>query len=154
MNTRYSKNIFFLILIFFIAYGLFFILSSSFIYKNTRGFVLFDDAMISMRYAENLADGNGLTWNKEDEKVEGYSNFLWTVYMAFWHLLPISKLKISLFIQLTGLLFLAGISRKSSGCPIVRHPGPTESPVRPFELEKCPERYRFFRSRRQFSLSG
>jgi arabinofuranosyltransferase len=40
-----------------------------------------DDAFISFRYADNLARGNGLVWSGE-ERVEGYSNFLWTVLMS------------------------------------------------------------------------
>lgn len=45
---------------------------------------LVDDAMISVRYAENLALGNGLVFNP-GERVEGYTNFLWTVVMAPLH---------------------------------------------------------------------
>ena len=40
-----------------------------------------DDAYISYRYAENLARGLGLVFNA-GERVEGYSNFLWTVLLA------------------------------------------------------------------------
>ena len=40
-----------------------------------------DDAFISFRYAKNLSDGVGLVWNV-GERVEGYTNFLWTVLMA------------------------------------------------------------------------
>ena len=40
-----------------------------------------DDAFISLRYAQQLADGNGLVYNP-GEYVEGYSNFVWTVLMA------------------------------------------------------------------------
>ena len=44
-----------------------------------------DDAFISFRYARSLAAGHGLIWNL-GERVEGYTNFLWTVCMtpAFW----------------------------------------------------------------------
>lgn len=42
-----------------------------------RDFVV-DDAYISLRYAQRLADGKGLTWN-DQERVEGYSNLLWVV---------------------------------------------------------------------------
>lgn len=42
---------------------------------------LADDAFISFRYARNLAEGNGLVWNLGD-RVEGYTNFLWTVLVA------------------------------------------------------------------------
>ncbi len=37
-----------------------------------------DDALISLRYAERLLEGHGLTWN-DGERVEGYSNLLWVL---------------------------------------------------------------------------
>ena len=40
-----------------------------------------DDAFISFRYARNLATGHGLVWNP-GERVEGYTNFLWTLLLA------------------------------------------------------------------------
>ncbi len=40
-----------------------------------------DDAFISFRYAEQLLRGNGLVWNL-GERVEGYTNFLWTLIMV------------------------------------------------------------------------
>lgn len=44
-----------------------------------------DDAYISYRYAENLACGKGLVFNR-GERVEGYSNFLYVLAVApaFW----------------------------------------------------------------------
>lgn len=42
---------------------------------------LCDDAHISFRYAENLAAGRGLVFNTA-ERVEGFTNFLWTVWIA------------------------------------------------------------------------
>jgi len=62
-----------------------------------------DDAMISMRYARNLANGLGLVWNP-GERVEGYTNFLWTIYMALVHLLPVPASKTSLVILLTNII--------------------------------------------------
>lgn len=44
------------------------------------GFVQ-DDAYISFRYARNLVEGHGLVFNP-GERVEGYTNFLWTLMMA------------------------------------------------------------------------
>jgi|GEM_PF-1451098 len=41
-----------------------------------------DDASISYRYAEHLADGDGLRWNPDGPAVEGYSNFLWVLILA------------------------------------------------------------------------
>lgn len=43
-----------------------------------------DDAFISFRYAENLAQGYGLVFNP-GEYVEGYTNFLWVVLLAMFH---------------------------------------------------------------------
>jgi len=40
-----------------------------------------DDAFISFRYADNLVRGQGLVFNA-GERVEGYSNFLWTLGVA------------------------------------------------------------------------
>jgi hypothetical protein len=58
----------------------FVIWSAGFIYRSSfmaldgaRYFSLFDDAMISMRYAWNLSHGNGLVWNA-GERVQGYTN--------------------------------------------------------------------------------
>jgi hypothetical protein len=42
---------------------------------------LSDDALISYHYAQNLAAGHGLVYNV-GERVEGYTNFLWTVLFA------------------------------------------------------------------------
>ena len=52
---------------------------------GVRYFWLDDDMMISMRYARNLAEGNGLVWTAGGDRVEGYSNFLWTMVMAVVH---------------------------------------------------------------------
>ena len=40
-----------------------------------------DDAFISYRYARNLLEGLGLVFNA-GERVEGYTNFLWTVWLT------------------------------------------------------------------------
>jgi arabinofuranosyltransferase len=40
-----------------------------------------DDSLISLRYADRLLDGHGLTWT-DGERVEGYSNLLWILCVA------------------------------------------------------------------------
>jgi tetratricopeptide (TPR) repeat protein len=50
--------------------------------------VVQDDAYISLVYARHLATGDGLVFNP-GERVEGYTNFLWTVALAVPHLLGI-----------------------------------------------------------------
>jgi len=47
---------------------------------RVRSFTV-DDAYISFRYARNLARGLGLVYNA-GERIEGYTNFLWTVLLA------------------------------------------------------------------------
>ena len=44
--------------------------------------VIFDDAFISYRYAQNLAMGHGLTWNPGYPPTEGYTNFLLVLISA------------------------------------------------------------------------
>ncbi len=67
---------------------------------------LVDDAYISLRYAQNLLDGHGLVWNV-GERVEGYTNFLWTLMLAGLGLsgieLPLLALAASLVAWLTML---------------------------------------------------
>ena len=82
------------------------LLGRSAVLSGERTWWLDDDAMISMRYARNLAQGTGLVWNA-GERVEGYTNFLWTAYMAVVHLFPISAARTSLVILLTNLVFSA-----------------------------------------------
>lgn len=57
--------------------------TSSLLYRHVRdfGFVCADDAYITFRYAKNLASGTGLVYNP-DERVEGFSNPLWTFTLA------------------------------------------------------------------------
>lgn len=61
------------------------------IYKAFIQHWVCDDAFISFRYAKNLTDGLGLVYNA-GEFVEGYTNFLWTIFLSvgmFFHLDPI-----------------------------------------------------------------
>lgn len=96
---------FFALVVLFALYASFFIYRTSFVIEGERYFSLFDDAMVSMRYAKNLEQGHGLVMNP-GERVEGYTNLLWVLYMAGVHLLPVAQSKISLIIQITGLLLL------------------------------------------------
>ncbi|MBC8330487.1 MAG: hypothetical protein H8E28_00750, partial [Anaerolineae bacterium] len=107
MNRLKQNWPFIAILLIYALYAGIYIYQTSFIVEGTRYFVLFDDAMISMRYAKNLAQGYGAVWNPGEAPVEGYTNPLWVLWMAFFHLLPISMAKISLAVQISGAVFLA-----------------------------------------------
>jgi len=71
--------------------------------------ITFDDAFISFRYAENLARGNGLVFNV-GERVEGYSNFLWTVLLAIPAWLRVDRYELGLAIvtKVVGVLLSMG----------------------------------------------
>jgi hypothetical protein len=90
----------------FVAYACVFIYRTSFVIGRERYFSLFDDAMISMRYGRNLAHGYGLVWNPGGERIEGYTNPLWVLYMAVVHLLPLPPSKTSLIVQATAAALL------------------------------------------------
>jgi hypothetical protein len=79
---------------------------------------LFDDAMISMRYAHHLASGHGLVWNVGDAPIEGFSNPLWTAWMTVLHLLPVPLAVVPVLVMLTSaaalvanLFVVRGIAR-------------------------------------------
>ena len=94
---------FWTLLTIYLIYAVVFVVKASFVIDGTRFYSLFDDAMISMQYAKNMVMGHGLVWNPGGAAVEGFSNPLWVLWMAFWHTLPIAEAKISLCIQITGL---------------------------------------------------
>jgi hypothetical protein len=103
-NARLSSGIWI-----FVAAGAFYLLfiaRMAFTFDERIFFSLFDDAMISMRYARNLASGDGLVWNPGDPAVEGYTNFLWTLWMAVPHLLGVPESLTSLWVMLSGVVIL------------------------------------------------
>ncbi len=59
-----------------------------------------EDAFISFRYARNLVAGHGLVYNP-GQRVEGYTNFLWTLYLAAGLKLGLDPVPLARF---TGLL--------------------------------------------------
>lgn len=64
-----------------------------------------DDAYISYRYVANFLNGNGLVFNI-GERIEGFTNFGWVVYLIMWGALGVSYILMS---QITGFLFGGGI---------------------------------------------
>jgi arabinofuranosyltransferase len=76
--------------------------------SSGRYFCLFDDAMVALRYAWNLAHGDGLVWNP-GERVEGITSFLFTLYMALGALF-FDKSAAVLFVQITGIPLVLGVA--------------------------------------------
>lgn len=93
----------------FAIWGAAFIYQSSIIaIDGKRYFTLFDDAMISMRYAWNFSHGMGLVWNP-GEYIQGYTNLLMTLLMSLSALF-FDKATAVLSIQIWGILFMLAIA--------------------------------------------
>jgi arabinofuranosyltransferase len=126
VSVRVSRRLRCLLLVCCAAWGLFYIERTSIILDGERTFLLWDDAMISMRYARNLANGDGLVWNPGGERVQGISNPGVTFVMAALHLLPLPVAKMALAFQLVSLALLglclwlsAALAEQLSGEPAV-----------------------------------
>jgi len=72
-----------------------------------------DDSFISFRYSENLSKGYGLVFNI-GEKVEGYSNFLWVIILAFLKIIGIPTIYGSKIISFVISLFLIFLVYKTA----------------------------------------
>lgn len=98
------------------AFSARYVARSTFLEGGERWSMLLDDAMVSMRYARNLARGDGLVFNP-GERVEGFSNPLWVGAMALVHLLPLPARLASLAVQaLSALLLLLGAALLPALC--------------------------------------
>ncbi len=92
----------YLLLSVYLIWAALFIYQSSYVaIDGHRYFALFDDAMISMRYAWNFAHGHGLVWNA-GQRIEGYSNLLMTLMMSLAALF-LNKSPAVLAIQILGV---------------------------------------------------
>lgn len=100
-----NKKVISITSILYVIWALWFIYRSSFLDHNgSRHFLVFDDGMISFRYALNLVNGIGLTWNP-DEFVEGFTNPLWTMVMALSILLA-GKVWAPFLIQILAIILI------------------------------------------------
>jgi len=84
------------------------LLGAGALWDASRQTWLCDDAFISFRYAHHLVAGEGLVFNP-GERVEGYTNFLWTLLLAAAEALGVAPEASSVLLGLlafTGLLVL------------------------------------------------
>lgn len=65
-----------------------------------------DDSFITLRYAMNFLDGHGLVWNPGETPVEGYSNFLFLMFVV---LLGASGIDLVLASKVINIAAYAGI---------------------------------------------
>jgi hypothetical protein len=93
--------------------GLLAVTQESAVLGGRRWWWLEDDALVSMRFAQRWASGQGPTWS-DGARVEGYSNFLWTAGMALLHRLGAPRPLASAWVlAANGLLLLwAGLATR------------------------------------------
>jgi hypothetical protein len=72
---------------------------------------LSDDAFISFRYARNWVTGKGLVYNA-GERVEGYTNFLWTALIALGIRLGLEAARWSMVLSLASLVGVVGLTTR------------------------------------------
>lgn len=103
-------------------------LAATFTEDGQIRFCLFDDAFVSLRYAWNLAHGEGLVWNP-GERVEGFTNPLWTLSIAL-PCLFLDRSGAALAVHLLGLASLLGavaatwrLAHRLGGAPLLAFGG-------------------------------
>ncbi len=100
--------------------GLFLVLAAALlIWHSSQWFgYTVDDAFISLRYGENLAEGHGLVFNA-GQRVEGYSNLLWTLLFGLLSRVsqdPVSWIKLlGLGLGVLSLIPLFDFTRRAAG---------------------------------------
>lgn len=95
-----------------------------FIFNCTNLFFTQDDAYISFRYAANFLAGKGLVYNA-GEHVEGYTNFLWVMILAFFK--GVFGLDFIFISRLFGIL--SGSAIFILLALLLNHPSRTVSPI-------------------------
>jgi hypothetical protein len=73
-------------------------------------FTLFDDAMIGMTYARTFVNTGELVWFPGAERVQGFTNLLWVLYMSLLHIILPKGSQVSAWVSITGIFCVIGSS--------------------------------------------
>lgn len=106
MNNKLANYYKYLVLIPGVLFGLFFIFKTGVTSSLSKQFTLSDDVMISMTYAKTLAESGTFVWYESSPRVQGYTNFLWTIFLTLIHLFNLSGSLNALFVSLSNLILL------------------------------------------------
>jgi arabinofuranosyltransferase len=83
-----------------------------------RGYLL-DDAFILFRYASNAARGWGLVFN-HGERVEGYTSFLWVVWLWLWRSTGLEPTVVAVWTgRLAAVAVLVAVAGQTRGAPVI-----------------------------------
>lgn len=107
----------------FVFVTLWFVARGSFVHAGGRAFTLFDDAMISLRYAYNFVHTGLIEWSHSSGRVEGLTNLGWMLVMALLlkvtnlSMAPLAVSLVSALLLMAGLVVLGSGSSKFSALP-------------------------------------
>ena len=108
--ARDGRWILWLVIVVQAVWGAAFIGQTSFEEGGSRVFCLMDDAMISMAYARNFAEGFGLDWSRRGDPVEGFTHPLWLGLLVLAQHTPFALEVRSLVVQVVGLALWIAIA--------------------------------------------
>jgi len=91
---------------------IYFIFTSSVVSDGARIYTLSDDIMISMSYAKTFVNSGELIWYDGSSRVQGFTNFLYTIFLSFIHLFKFDLPINSLIVSLVNFIFILIISSK------------------------------------------
>lgn len=99
---RFSSYDIMLWLLFLVVFGGLFALSYAYV-------VPAEDAVILYEYAKNFAQSGLITYGGASHPIEGATDFLWMVVIAFFKVLGINEFGTALFINFLCLAFIASL---------------------------------------------
>ena len=97
----------------------FYFISISSIGDGGRIYTLSDDIMISMSYAKTFANTGELVWYEGSNRVQGFTNFLYTIFLSFIHLFKFDLQINSLIVSLVNVIFLLIIAIKVTSLALI-----------------------------------
>lgn len=103
---RFSSYDIMLWLLFLVVFGGLFALSYAYV-------VPAEDAVILYEYAKNFAQSGLITYGGASHPIEGATDFLWMVVIAFFKVLGINEFGTALFINFLCLAFIASLFKDS-----------------------------------------
>ena len=91
---------------------IYFIFTSSVVSDGARIYTLSDDIMISMSYAKTFINSGELIWYDGSPRVQGFTNFLYTIFLSFIHIFKFDLPINSLIVSIVNVIFILIISSK------------------------------------------
>lgn len=102
-----------------IIFCIYFVFTSSVESNTGRIYTLSDDIMISMSYAKTFINSGELIWYEGSPRVQGYTNFLYTIFLSILHLFKFDLPTNSLAVSLINIVVILIISSKVTSISLI-----------------------------------